>query len=96
MSMKCISPYPPEPSLLYRKTGICRGIPIFLIFAQNTDCVTGNFHFLGSSYMYPQSMFCAKISKYQNFSAENFQFLKLKKSLFIARACFCNERHKGN
>ena len=34
--------------------------------------------------MYPQSMFRAKISKYQNFSAENFQFLNLKKSLFIA------------
>ena len=33
-----VPPYPPEPPLLYRKTGICRGIPIFLIFAQNTDC----------------------------------------------------------
>ena len=28
--------------------------------------------------MYPQSMFGAKKEKYQKFSAENFQFLKLK------------------
>ena len=31
-----------------------------------------------------------KQEKYENFSAENFQFLKLKKSLFIAWACFHN------
>ena len=30
MSVKCI---PPQTPLLYRKTGVCRGIPIFLIFA---------------------------------------------------------------
>ena len=30
MSVKCIPPYTP---LLYSKTGECRGIPIFLIFA---------------------------------------------------------------
>ena len=30
MSVKCVPPYTP---LLYRKTGVCRGIPIFLIFA---------------------------------------------------------------
>ena len=30
MSVKCIPPY---TSLLYRKTGVCRGIPIFLSFA---------------------------------------------------------------
>ena len=29
ISVKCIHPYTP---LLYRKTGVCRGIPIFLIF----------------------------------------------------------------
>ena len=32
-----------------------------------------------------------KKKKYQNISAENFQFLKLKKSLFIAWASFRNE-----
>ena len=31
-----------------------------------------------------------KYKKYQNFSAENFQFLTLKKSLFIAWASFRN------
>ena len=30
MSVKYLPPYTP---LLYRKTGVCRGIPIFLIFA---------------------------------------------------------------
>ena len=40
--------------------------------------------------MYPQSMFRAKIRKYQIFSAENFQFLKLKRFLYIAWACFHN------
>ena len=30
MSMKCV---PPQTPLLYSKTGICRGISIFLIFA---------------------------------------------------------------
>ena len=27
-----------KPHFLYRKIGVCRGIPIFLIFAQNIDC----------------------------------------------------------
>ena len=30
MSVECLPPYTP---LLYSKTGVCRGIPIFLIFA---------------------------------------------------------------
>ena len=30
MSVKCLPPHTP---LLYSKTGVCRGIPIFLIFA---------------------------------------------------------------
>ena len=30
MSVKCV---PPQTPLLYSKTGVCRGIPIFLIFA---------------------------------------------------------------
>ena len=36
-------------------------------------------------------MFRAKIRKYQYFSAENSQFFKIKKSLFIAWASFRNE-----
>ena len=35
MSMKFLSP---QISILYSKIGVCRGIPIFLIFAQNIDC----------------------------------------------------------
>ena len=35
MSVRCKPPYTP---LSYRKTGVCRGITIFLIFAQNIDC----------------------------------------------------------
>ena len=30
MSVKCV---PPQTPLLYSKIGVCRGIPIFLIFA---------------------------------------------------------------
>ena len=49
--------------------------------------------------MYPHSVltcthtlcFEQNQEKYQNFSAENFQFLKLKKSLYIAWATFRNE-----
>ena len=40
MSVKCV---PPQTPLLYSKTGVCRGIPIFLIFAPKhrlrVDCV---------------------------------------------------------
>ena len=37
MSVKCI---PPQTSLLYRKTGVCRGIPNCLIFdPKHTLCV---------------------------------------------------------
>ena len=34
MSVKCV---PPQTPLLYSKTGVCRGIPIFLILLQNID-----------------------------------------------------------
>ena len=45
MSVKCLLPQTP---LLYSKTGICRGIPICLIFAPKHR---------GGSNVYPQSMF---------------------------------------
>ena len=35
MPVQYIPPYTP---FLYSKTGVCRGIPIFLIFAPNIDC----------------------------------------------------------
>ena len=58
MSVKCISPYTP---LLYSKAGVCRGIPIFLIFAPK------------------HRLWVLVRTASPNFSAENFQFLKLKK-----------------
>ena len=45
-----------QDNMLYNKTGVCRGIPIFLL--QNIDC--GNSLELprrGGSNVYPQSMF---------------------------------------
>ena len=35
MSVECVPPHTP---LLYSKTGVPRGIPIFLVFAPNLDC----------------------------------------------------------
>ena len=54
-----------------------QGYTFFLFLRQNIDC--------GYSLEPPRQ------KKYQNFSVENFQFIKLKKSLFIAWACFRNE-----
>ena len=81
---------PPYTPLLYSKTGVCRGIPICLNFAPKhrlwvlVITVTAR---------RPQSMFAAKIRKISKieFSAENFQILKLKKSLYIAWASFRND-----
>ena len=42
--------------------------------------------------MYLQSMFEQKQEKYQTFSSENFQNLQLKKFLYIAWACFHNDK----
>ena len=64
MSVKGI---PPRTSLLYSKTGACRGITSFLTLTSTHNLCFG-----------------AKIRKIYKFSADNFQFLKLKKSLFIA------------
>ena len=61
MSVKCV---PPQTPLLYSKTGVCRGIPIFLIFAPNIDCGYSLEPPQRDGYnVYPQSMFGAKIRK---------------------------------
>ena len=61
VSVKCI---PPQTLLLYRKTGVSRGTPIFFVFLlQNIDCVP-------TIYVLEQ-----KQEKYQKISTENFQFL---------------------
>ena len=44
----------------------------------------------GGSNVYQQSMFCENNKKNIKILAENFQILKLKKSLFIAWASFRN------
>ena len=56
------------PPTLYSKTGVCRGMPIFLIFALNIEC---------------------------GYSLEKKNLLKIfrfKKSLYIACACFRNDK----
>ena len=82
---------PPLTPLLYSKTGVCRGIPIFLILLQNIDCgYSLEPPRRGGSNVYPQFMFGAKIRKISNFFSRNFQFLQVKKSLYIAWASFRN------
>ena len=55
MSVYCIPPYTP---LLYSKTGVRRGIPIFLFLLQNIDCgYSLEPPRRGGSNVYPQSMF---------------------------------------
>ena len=75
MSMQCI---PHSTPLLNRKTGVCRVIPNLLIFDPKHT-------------LYPQCMFLGKILKISFFSNENFQFLQLKKKLYITWTCFRNE-----
>ena len=46
MSLKCIPPYTP---LSYSKTGVCRGIPIFLIFASKHRLCVPTIHVLSKN-----------------------------------------------
>ena len=49
---------PVDIPILYSKTGVCKGIPIFLIFAPNIDCgYSLEPPRRGGSNLYPQSMF---------------------------------------
>ena len=84
---------PIEPHFYIAKLGFVGVYLFFLFLLQNIDCgYSLEPPRRGGSNVYPQSMFGAKIkNKYQTFSAENFQFLKLKKSLFIAWASFHND-----
>ena len=84
MSVQCIPPCTP---ILYSKTGVRRGIPIFLIFVPK--------HRMwilvrrGGSNVYPQSMFWAKIIKNIKIFPMKFSiFTAEKKSLYIAWASF--------
>ena len=86
--------YPLEPHFLYTssKTGVCRAKSIFLIFAPKhrlwvfvRTASPMRFYRVPTIYVLSKNK-----QKYQNFSAENFQFLKLKNNL-IAWARFRNE-----
>ena len=67
------------PHFYIAKLGNARVYLFFLLLLQNIDCGCSlEPPRQGGSNVYPRSMFWAKIRKYQNFSAENFQFLKLK------------------
>ena len=65
---------PTETPLLYSKTGEYRGIPIFLFWFQNID-----------SDCVP-TIYVLRKKK----CTENFHFLQVQKSLFIACSCFRN------
>ena len=55
---------PPYTPTLCSKTGVCRGIPIFLFLLENIDCgYSLEPPRRGGSNVYPQSMFRAKIRK---------------------------------
>ena len=85
MSVQCI---PLKPHFYIVKLGYAGVYLFFLFLLQNIDCgYSLEPPRRGGSNVYPQSMFGTKIRK---ISPENFQILKLKKSLYIAWASFRN------
>ena len=71
--------YPLEPHFYIAKQGYAGVYLFFLFLLQNIDYgYSLEPPRRGSSNVYPQSMFRAKIRKISKFSAENFQFLKPK------------------
>ena len=86
MSLKCIPPWIP---LVYRKTGVCRSIPIFFfILLQNIDCGYSLEPFKHVPRIYVLSKNKKNI---KHFQLKNFQILNPpKKSLYIEWASFHN------
>ena len=81
-----------KPHFYIVKLGYAGVYLFFLFLLLNIDCgYSLELPWRGGSNLYPQSVFGAKIRKYQNFSAINFQSLKLKKSLFLAWVSFRND-----
>ena len=81
----------PHTPLIYSKTGVYRGISIFLIFDPKHRfwvLVRTNSPRRGGSNLYPQSVLNKNKIKYQNFSSKKFPFLQFKKNLYIIWACF--------
>ena len=85
--------YPLEPQFYIAKLGYAGVYLFFLFLLQNIDCgYSLEPPRRGGSNMYPQSLFRAKIRKYQKFSTEFFHFLQFKKFLYITWACLRNEK----
>ena len=79
ISVTCIPP-PHRTQHLCSKTGVCRGIPIFLFLLQNIDCgYSLEPPRRGGSYVYTQSMF----EKYHFFSSRNFHFYNRKNDCIL-------------
>ena len=77
--------YPLKPHFYIVKLGFV-GVYLFLLFlVQNIDC----------GYSSHVHCFEQKYKKYPIFSGEVFNFLQLKKSLYIAWEGFHNECHRG-
>ena len=76
---------PPQTPLLYSKTGVCRGISIFLIFAPKHRLwvLVRTASHRGGSNVYPQSMFLAKIRKIFKKNAMKFSIFTGEKNLCI-------------
>ena len=70
----------PLNPILYRKTGVCRGILIFLFLLQNIGCgYSLELPRQGGSNVYTQSMFSAKIRKISKFFSRKFSIFKAQK-----------------
>ena len=64
MSMKCIPPHTP---LLYSKSGVYKGIPIFLFLIQNIDCGYSLEIYVSSKNKKNIKIFLLKIFNFYNF-----------------------------
>ena len=86
MSVKCV---PLQTPHLYSKTGVCKGIPIFLIFAPKHRLWV-----LGEAVLSCTHNLCfeQKQEKIYKKSTLNFQILQFQKNLYITWACFRNGR----
>ena len=93
--------YPLKPHFYIAKLGYAGAALFFLFLLQNINCGYSleppsrggsNENRLCEAVLTCTHNLCfeQKEEKYQKHSAENFHFLKHKKSLFIAWACFCN------
>ena len=80
---------PLKPQFYIVKLGFSGVYIIFLISAQNIDCVySSEPPRRGGSNEYHNPCFEQKYEKYQSFLCENFQFLEVKFSIYLYRRVF--------